>query len=69
MLSIEQKNALRANLMSKSIYELIEIIVQAQDELTEAKQFRTIVMKVRNLVTPPEERRKPGRPPKGEKVG
>lgn len=60
----EQRNALREQLYSKPVRELVEIVIQAMEEVQEAKQFRTIVMKVRNLVTPPEERRKPGRPPK-----
>lgn len=60
----EQKNALREMLYNKSVKELVDIIIQDQEEIQEAKQFRSIVIKVRNLVTPPEERRKPGRPRK-----
>ena len=60
----EQKNALRDVLYNKPVRELVEIIIQDQEEIQEAKQFRSIVIKVRNLVTPPDERRKPGRPKK-----
>ena len=62
--SEEQKNALRDVLYNKSVKELVDIIIQDQEEIQEAKQFRSIVIKVRNLVTPPDERRKPGRPKK-----
>ena len=60
----EQKNALRENLMGRSVRELIDIIISQQEELQEAKEIRSTLMKVRNLVTPPELRRKPGRPHK-----
>lgn len=67
MLTEDQKNALRENLMGRSVRELIEIIINQQEELQEAKEIRSTLMKVRNLVTPPELRRKQGRPRKDSK--
>ena len=60
----DQKQSLRDNLYNKTVRELVEIIVQAQEELIEAKEIRSTLMKVRNLVTPKEERNRPGRPRK-----
>ena len=60
----EQKNAIRENLYNKSVRELVEIIISQQEELQEAKEIRSTLMKVRNLVTPKEERRPQGRPRK-----
>ena len=60
----EQKNALRENLLGKSVRELIEIIINTQEEIEEAKQLRRRFMQVRNLLLDPDERKRPGRPPK-----
>ena len=60
----EQQSALREQLYSKSIRELVEYIIQAQEELEEAKQLRRRFMQIRNLVLEPEERRPQGRPRK-----
>lgn len=64
MLTEDQKNALRESLYSKSVRELIELIIDQQEELQEAKTLRSRVMKIRNLVLEPGERNKPGRPRK-----
>ena len=66
MLSEDQKNARRELLYGKSVRELVEMIIQAEEELMEAKEIRRTLLQVRNLVTPKEERRKPGRPHKGQ---
>lgn len=60
----EQKNALRENLLGKSVRELIEIIINSQEEVEEAKQLRRRFMQVRNLLLDPDQRKRPGRPPK-----
>lgn len=60
----EQKDALRENLLGKSVRELIEMLIQAQEEIEEAKQIRRRFMQIRNLLLEPEERRKQGRPKK-----
>ena len=60
----EQKAALRGQLYSKSIRELVEIVISAQEELEEAKLLRRRMMQIRNLCLDPDERRKPGRPKK-----
>lgn len=58
----EKETALREYLLGKSVKELIDLIVAAQDELQEAKEIRRRMLQIRNLVLEPEERRKPGRP-------
>ena len=60
----EQKNAVRENLMNKSVRELISIILEQQEEVEEAKTIRRRFMQIRNLVLEPEERRRQGRPRK-----
>ena len=60
----DQKNALRENLYNRSVRELVEIIINQQEELQEAKEIRRTLMQVKNLVTPKSERRAPGRPRK-----
>ena len=60
----EQKQARREYYYSKSIKELVEMLIEAEDELAEAKSYRTRLMKIRNLALQPEERNKPGRPKK-----
>lgn len=60
----EQRNALREQLYSKSVRELVEIVIQAMEEAQEAKEIRRTLNQVRNLVTPKDERRPQGRPKK-----
>lgn len=60
----EQKNAVRENLLNKSVRELINIIIEQQEEVEEAKTIRRRFLQVRNLVLEPEERRRQGRPRK-----
>ncbi len=60
----DQKNAIRETLYNKSVRELVEMLLNAQEELEEAKQLRRRMMMIRNLVLEPDERRKPGRPKK-----
>lgn len=62
MMTPEKETALREYLLGKSVKELIDLIVAAQDELQEAKEIRRRMLQIRNLVLEPEERRKPGRP-------
>lgn len=64
MMTEDQKNAIRETLYNKSVRELVEMLIDAQEELEEAKQLRRRMMQIRNLVLDPEERRKPGRPKK-----
>lgn len=60
----EQKNALRENLLNRSVGELISIIIEQREEVEEAKTIRRRFMQIRNLVLEPEERRRQGRPRK-----
>ena len=66
--SEEQKRARREVLYSKTINELVEYIISMEEEVLETKQYRARLMKIRNIVLEPEERRKPGRPHKDDKV-
>lgn len=62
MLSEEQKHAMREALMSKSVRELINIIIEQQEDIEAARQIRRRFMQIRNLLLDPEERKRPGRP-------
>ena len=62
MLSEEQKHAMREALMSKSVRELINIIIEQQEDIEAARQIRRRFMQIRNLLLDPEERQRPGRP-------
>lgn len=59
-----EKNALRESLMGKSVRELIEMLIVAQEEVEEAKQIRRRFKQIVNLCLEPEQRAKPGRPRK-----
>lgn len=59
-----QKDALRENLYNKSVRELVEMLIVAQEEVEEAKQIRRRFMQIQNLLKDPDERRKQGRPKK-----
>lgn len=63
----EQRTAIRENLYNKSVKELVEALLDSYDELEEAKQIRRRFTQIKNLLKDPEERSKPGRPPKKEK--
>lgn len=60
----DQKDALRENLLGKSVMELIEMLIQAQEEIEEAKQIRRRFAQIQNLLKDPDQRSKPGRPRK-----
>ena len=64
MLTDAQKDALRENLLGKSVRELIEMLIVAQEEVEEAKQIRRRFVQIQNLLKEPDQRRKPGRPSK-----
>lgn len=64
MLTDAQKDALRENLLGKSVRELIEMLIEAQEEIDEAKQIRRRFVQIKNLLKEPEDRNKPGRPRK-----
>lgn len=59
-----EKQTLRESLLSRPVKELIEIIVEAQEELMEAKGLRRRLKQIENLCKDPEQRNKPGRPKK-----
>lgn len=66
MMTPEKETALREYLMGKSVKELIDLIVGAQDELQEAKDIRRRFKQIINLCKDPESRRKPGRPKRAD---
>ena len=45
-------------LLAKPVTELCQMIISLQDENEKLKEYRTRLIKIRNLVTPEEERRK-----------
>lgn len=55
-------------LMAKPVAELCQMIVSLEEENERLKDYRTKLIKIRNIITPEEERRKQGRPKKGEEV-
>lgn len=59
-----QKDALRENLYNKSVRELVEMLIVAQEEVEEAKQIRRRFAQIQNLLKDPDQRSKPGRPRK-----
>ena len=52
--------------MSQPVNTLIELIIKLEDEVKETREYRKRLMAIRNLATPPEERRGKGRPKKDE---
>lgn len=62
----EKESAMRDVLMQKSVGELINIIISDQEELEEAKKLRRRMTQIQNLALDPDDRRRPGRPPKNE---
>ena len=60
----DQKQALRENLLGKSVRELIEMLIVAQEEIEEAKQIRRRFKQILNLCLDTDQRSKPGRPRK-----
>lgn len=63
-MSPEHKQALTEVLMGKSVGELINIIINTQEELEEAKLVRRRLKQIQNLCREPEERNPRGRPRK-----
>jgi hypothetical protein len=55
-------------LMAKPVTELCQMIVSLEAENERLRDYRAKLIKIRNILTPEEERRKQGRPKKGEEV-
>jgi hypothetical protein len=53
-------------LLAKPVTELCQMIISLQEENEKLKEYRTRLIKIRNLVVPDEEKRKQGRPSKSE---
>lgn len=64
----EKRRARREQLLSKTINELVELIILLEEENEKTREYRAKLIKIRNLVVPDDEKRKKGRPTKDEKV-
>ena len=51
-------------LLKKSVTELCQTIINLETENAKLKEYRTRLLKIRNLIVPDEEKRKQGRPRK-----
>lgn len=51
-------------LLNKPVSELVNMIMSLEEENEKLKEYRTRLIKVRNLVVPDDEKRKQGRPRK-----
>lgn len=52
-------------LLAKPVAELCQMIISLESENTKLKEYRSRLIKIRNLVVPDDEKRKQGRPAKG----
>lgn len=53
-------------LLAKPVTELCQMIISLQEENEKLKEYRTRLIKIRNLVVPDEDKRGKGRPKKDE---
>lgn len=51
-------------LLKKSVTELCQTIINLESENAKLKEYRSRLIKIRNLIVPDEEKRKQGRPRK-----
>jgi hypothetical protein len=65
---MEERNERFEQLYNKPVNELVRMIVSLEEENERLKDYRTKLIKIRNIITPEEERRRQGRPKKGEEV-
>lgn len=56
------------DLYNKPVSELIRMVIELQDEVEKLRVYRKKLIKVRNLVVNDDERRRQGRPRKGEEI-
>lgn len=64
----ERRNTRMEQLYNKPVTELVRMIIALEEENEKWKEYRSMVMRIRNIVTPKEERRRQGRPSKTEEV-
>ena len=55
-------------LLAKPVTELCQMIIQLEEENQRMKEYRSKLLKIRNILTPEDERRRQGRPKKGEDI-
>ncbi len=55
-------------LLAKPVTELCQMIITLEEENDRLREYRTRLLKIRNLVCPETEKRGKGRPRKGEEV-
>lgn len=53
-------------LLAKPVTELCQMIIQLEEENQRMKEYRSKLLKIRNILTPEDERRRQGRPSKSE---
>ena len=56
----------RNQLLTKPISELIEMIIYLEGQVALTREYRSKLMKIKNILTPEDERRGKGRPRKEE---
>lgn len=62
----DEKNKLIEKLYNLPVSQLVQMIIDAQEEVQESKELKRRMLQIRNIVLDKEERRRPGRPSKGE---
>lgn len=62
----EERQNRYKQLMNQPVNTLIELIIKLEDDVKETREYRKRMMAIRNLATPPEERRGKVRPKKEE---
>ena len=55
-------------LLAKPVTELCQMIISLEEENEKLKEYRSRLIKIRNLVVPDEEKRGKGRPKKDEVI-
>lgn len=58
----------KKQLYEKSIADLIDMIIRYEQEIENTKVYRATLVRIKSMLTPPDERRGKGRPAKGEEV-
>ena len=53
-------------LLEKPVSELCQMIINLEDENTKFREYRTKLIKIRNIITPEGQKKRQGRPRKDE---
>lgn len=63
---MEARESRRTVLYNKPVTELVNMIIALEEENEKAKEWRSKLIKIRNIITPEGEKRSQGRPRKEE---